>query len=419
VRRRAVEPFASREIRGSGVSVIAEMTLKQRVRRIRGPLTVFVIAVVVALTSYALTPLPTLAAGGYPGPNALPGVPTYGGVLGEIAVGHHSALDWVCGFDVPNSTNHSPKYAVAYINGVFAADLPIDSQYGCASFILYASLYNGSGMIAPCGYVYVEVNSGPWILAPVGEDDELLVTGIKHYQHVGAIFPFSLIMPPSAADYCPPPPPTTTTTTTTRPTRTTIPTTTLIPPTSSTFPGLQTTTSHYNAGSTSTVPQAINTSPTTTLEKLTEVITLIAVLVAAGAAAVGAGQFLGEIPESLVEEYTTEIEPGGGLPYEDFPAGGVGVLEEIDEFGIIPVFDFTEMPIGGGYPFGSSVPDATISEGYVAVVLEESDEDLLIFVVEDTDIPPGGGAPQAKISANSGGLSSEGDAETSSGGGAT
>ena len=62
----------------------------------------------------------------------------------------------------------------------------------------------------------------------------------------------------------------------------------------------------------------------TVIGKITQVVTLIAVVIGAGAAAAGAGQLFLEVPEALVEEYTTEIPPGGGLPFSLFPSGGSG-----------------------------------------------------------------------------------------------
>lgn len=386
------------------------MPFSTRVARARGPLIVFVVAVVLAITLYALTPSPILAAGGYPGPDALPGVPTYGGVLGTIPVGH-SATTYVCGFDAPNLTNHSPKDAAVYIDGHLDTYAPISTQYGCVQITVYVSLYNAQHMIAPCGYVYVQVNSGPWILVPVGLN-QILVTGVKHYQHVGAIFPFYVPTPPSAIDYCPH---VATTTTTTVPHRTTttlpIPIITLTP-TSSTLPGYRTTSSRYNAGSTSTVPSGINTTPGTTLSKITEVVVIVAVISAAAAV----GQFIGQIPESLVEEYTSEIEPGGGLPYDDFPAGGVGALAEVEETVVIAAYD-SDIPPGGGYPFGSVVPEGTVAGGFVTPPLEiEVEVVTFIIAAEDTEIPPGGGAPNTRLNWRTGGLADTGGAESSGGG---
>jgi hypothetical protein len=69
------------------------------------------IAVVIGMASYVLAPMASYGAGGYPGPDVLPGVPTYGSYLGTIPVGGHSPLSWVCGLDAPNTTNTSPKNA--------------------------------------------------------------------------------------------------------------------------------------------------------------------------------------------------------------------------------------------------------------------------------------------------------------------
>ncbi len=384
----------------------------------------FAVAVVIGLTSYALTPLASYGAGGYPGPDALPSVPTYGGYLGTIPVGGHSALSWVCGLDAPNATNHSPKDAIAEINGHIAAYLPISTQYGCASFIVYVSLTNGSHQLAPCGYAYVSVDGGPWILVKDGEN-QLLITGIKHYHHVGAIFPFFIPTPSSSLESCTPP-----TTTTTAPHSTTIPptttpttihgqtTTTAIKPTSTTLPGYRTTTSIFNAGSTSTVPQSINTSPTTGLQKVTQIVTLLSVVVAAGAAAASAGGFFAGVPESLVEEYTSEIEPGGGLPFGLFPAGGAGELAAMDEELLVVLAGaYEDLPGGGGYPVGGEVPDGTVSDEYLAVLVEEeANEDLVLFIVEEEDTPPGGGAPVTQLNFLTGGLS-EGEENPTSGAG--
>jgi hypothetical protein len=372
----------------------------------------FAIAVVVGLTSYALTPPASFAAGGYPGPDALPGVPTYGGYLGTIPVGGHSALSWVCGLDAPNATNHSPKDAVASINGQVAALLPISTQFGCASFIVYVSLTNGSNQLAPCGYAYVQVNGGPWILVHLG-NNELLISGIKHYRHVGAYFPFFIPTPDQSVENCPPTS-TTTSSTSTSTTITTIPgqtTTTALAPTSTTLPGFNTTSSIYNAGSTSTVPQGPGSSPGHTITTITQVVTLISVVVAAGAAAVGAGGFFAGVPESLVEEYTSEIEPGGGLPFGLFPAGGGGTLAEIGEEEVVILSAYTDVPPGGGYPVAGEVADSTISDDYIAFVVarDEEDEELIFLLGADDDIPIGGGAPMTELSPRTGGVDTPDD----------
>jgi hypothetical protein len=385
--------------------------LKNRALRVRGPLIAFVVTAVMAVMGYALTPW-AYAAGGYPGPDALPGVPSYGGYLGTIPAGGHSKLSWICGLDAPNATNHSPKYAIASIGGHVAAFLPITTQYGCAQFIVYVSLYNGHHQIAPCGHVYVSVNGDTaWILVPVGHDD-LLITGVKHYHHVGAIFPFVVPTPPSKSDYCPKGGSTT-------PPKKTKPSSsnTTLPPPATTMPGYHTTSSMYNAASTDPPPDSFGQSPTTTLKKVSEVVTIVAVVASAGAAAASAGGYVLQIPESLVEEYASEIAPGGGLPFDDFPAGGAGLLSEV-YVGNLPVGDFIGVPPGGGYPFGSSIPDGTVSYAYLGQFMLARDErEVTTFVVTaDTDVPAGGGVAGGGLAPRTGGQESA-HAPTDSGAG--
>ncbi len=384
----------------------------------------FAIAVVLGLTSYALSPTATYGSGGYPGPDALPGVPTYGSYLGTVPVGGHSPISYVCGLDAPNATNHSPKKAVAEINGQFSAFLPISTQFGCAQFVLYVSATNGS-QSAPCGYAYAQINGGKWILVKYGTN-YLLITGIKHYHHVGAYFPFFVPTPANQPGSCTS---TTTTTngggTTTVPnttTPTTIPgqtTTTRLPSTSTTSPGFHTTTTKpFNAGSTSTVPGSINNNPGTVIGKITQVVTVIAVVIGAGAAAAGAGQFLIEVPEALVEEYTTEIPPGGGLPFNLFPAGGSGTLSEEDLLVLAAGMD-TDIPPGGGYSMGGAEADAAASDEFFAQIIGRlEDEIIVLFVVEDDDIPPAGGAPQDTLSGKTGGMDDATGESTPTSGGA-
>jgi hypothetical protein len=384
----------------------------------------FAIAVVLGLTSYALSPSAIYGSGGYPGPDALPGVPTYGSYLGTIPVGHHSPISYVCGLDAPNATNHSPKDAFAYIDGQFTAFLPISTQFGCAEFVLYVSA-TLNGHDAPCGYAYAQINSGKWILVRYGTN-YLLITGIKHYHHVGAYFPFFVPTPANQPASC-----TSTTTTTNNSTTTTIPntttpttnpgqsTTTGVSPTSSTIPGFHTTTTKpFNAGSTTTVPNPINSNPGTVIGKITQVVTLIAVVLGAGAAAAGAGQFLIEVPEALVEEYTTEIPPGGGLPYNLFPAGGSGTLSEEDLL-VLAAGTGTDIPAGGGYSMGGASGEGAASDEFFAQIIGRlENEEVVLFIVEDESIPPAGGAPQDDLSGNTGGLGdmSGGGSSPSSGG---
>ncbi len=383
-------------------------SLAHRHRRFRLSLIVFAIATMVSVTSYALTPNLSYAASGYPGPDALPGVPTYGNALGTITLGHSSHLTWVCGFDAPNATNHSPKYAVATINGKVAALLPISTQYGCASFYVSVSSTDGHGHHAPPGYSYVSVNGGPWILVKDGQN-WVLVTGVKHYHHVGAYFGFYIPVPT---------PPTTTTSTipsTTTPNTlppTTIPgqtTTTRLTPPSTTTPGYRTTTSRYNAGSTSTRPTVPGSSPGSVGGALNQVVTVVAVVVAAGAAATAAGGLVDGIPEALVEEYLTEIPPGGGLPYSLFPTGGVGIVDDLAEGdGILGVVVDSETPPGGGLPVGSSAPGGSDFEGDAGAVD--------VFVADD-DVPAGGGIPFGPSAIFSGGIDELEDDNESTGGG--
>lgn len=382
--------------------------MEDRAQRVRGPLIAFVISVVVCVVSYALAPS-AFAVGPYPGPDALPGVPTYGGYLGTIPVGHHSHLSWICGLDAPNLTNHSPKYAIASIGGHLAAFLPISTQYGCAQFIVYASLYNAKHQIAPCGYAYVSVSGGPWIEVKIGNND-LLISGVKHYRHVGAVFPFKIPTPPSRLDYCPkgasgPPPKKPPT----KPGHVTPP-----PPT---IPGSVGPPPTYNASGTSNPVASPGTSPTTTLKKVTEVVGLIAVVASAGAAAATAGGHIAQIPESLVEEYASEIAPGGGLPFDDLPLGGVGLLSMVD-VPDMPLRDFADVPPGGGYPYGSSVPEGSVSREFMiqmSIVAEE--EEMASFFAEGTPgVPGGGGAPMGGLSGRTGGNESS-HGTTSSGAG--
>jgi hypothetical protein len=378
------------------------------------------VAVVVGMASYVLMPMAAYGAGGYPGPDVLPGVPTYGGLLGNIPVGSQSHLTWVCGFDAPNTTNHSPRDAPIFIKGHLAAYLPISTQNGCVSFTVSVSLANAKHQIAPCGYAYVSVNGGPFILVKDGKNS-LIVTGIKHYHHVGAILPFNIPTPASTIDYCPH------VTTTTRPghhgggtiptstTPTTIhneTTTTGLHTTSTTMPGFNTTSSVYDARPTATVPHSLNGSPTTTLKKMKQVITLLAVVVAAGAAATSAGGFFAGVPESLVEEYTSEIAPGGGLPFQFFPVGGVGTLALLDNepaLGSIGAA-WSTVPAGGGYPFGSSVPNGTVSSGYSGppVARTELDDKHGLFIVQTPDTPSGGGSTMSNLSPRTGGSEASG-----------
>ena len=392
-------------------------------RRFRGPVIAFAIAVVLGLTSYALSPSPTFGSGGYPGPDALPGVPTYGSYLGTVPVGGHSPISYVCGLDAPNATNHSPKDAGAYINGQFSAFLPISTQFGCAEFVLYVSATFGS-QTAPCGFAYAQVNGGKWILVRYGTN-YLLITGIKHYHHVGAYFPFFVPTPAQLPPECVP---TTTTTnggTTTIPnttTPTTVPgqtTTTHVATTSTTIPGFRTTTTKpFNAGSTTTVPVPINNNPGTVLGKITQVVTLIAVVIGAGAAAAGAGQFLIEVPEALVEEYTTEIPPGGGLPYNLFPAGGSGNLSEEDLL-VLAAGTGTDIPPGGGYSMGGTEGDGGASDEFFGQIVGRlENDDIILFSVDDEAVPPAGGVPQEDVSGNTGGLGDAGSGSSPSSGGA-
>ncbi len=384
----------------------------------------FAIAVVLGLTSYALSPTATYGAGGYPGPDALPGVPTYGSYLGTVPVGGHSPISYVCGLDAPNTTNHSPKKAVAEINGQFSAFLPISTQFGCAQFVLYVSATNGTQK-APCGYAYAQINSGKWILVKYGTN-YLLITGIKHYHHVGAYFPFYVPTPAHQDPSC-----TSTTTTTVNGGTTTIAntttpttihgqtTTTHLPATSTTSPGFHTTTTKpFNAGSTSTVPGSINHDPGTVIGKITQVVTLIAVVIGAGAAAAGAGQFLIDVPEALVEEYTTEIPPGGGLPYNLFPAGGSGTLSE-DDLLVLAAGMGTDIPPGGGYSMGGAEAEGGASDEFFAQIIGRLEEnEVLLFIVEDEDVPPAGGAPQESLTGNTGGMDAVGGGSAPTSGGA-
>jgi hypothetical protein len=384
----------------------------------------FVIAVVLGLTSYALSPTATYGSGGYPGPDALPGVPTYGSYLGTVPVGGHSPISYVCGLDAPNATNHSPTKAVALINGQFSAFLPISTQFGCAQFVLYVSASNGHRK-APCGYAYAQINGGKWILVKYGTNF-LLITGIKHYHHVGAYFPFFVPTPAHLPPGC-----SSTTTTTHHGGTTTIPntttpttihgqtTTTHISVTSTTSHGFHpTTTKPFNAGSTSTVPGGINDTPGTVVKKITQVVTLVAVVVGAGAAAAGAGQFLIDVPEALVEEYATEIPPGGGLPFSLFPAGGSGTLSEEDLL-VLAAGWSTDIPPGGGFSMGGAVADAGATDEYFAQILGRLEDDVLVFfLVGDEDTPPAGGVPQDQLSGNTGGSDAIGGETTPSSGGA-
>ena len=382
-------------------------------RRFRGPIIAFAIAVVLGLTSYVLSPV-SYAVGGYPGPDALPGVPTYGTYLGTIPVGGHSPVSYVCGLDAPNGTNHSPKFAIGEINGHISAYIPISTEFGCAQFVVFVKALH-----AKCGFAYASINGGKWILIHYGVN-YVLITGIKHYRHVGAYFPFFVPAPNPLPPGCV----TTTTTTTTSIPNTSVPTTipgqtttSRVHPTSTTFRGHETTSSIYNAGSTSTIPQPINKDPGTDITSITDVTTLIAVVLGAGAAAAGAGQFFTDIPEALVEEYTTEIPPGGGLPYNLFPTGGAGTLSEEEVF--IAAGASTEIPIGGGYVLGSFEPDGTVADEYFALPLgrlEEDDEAVKIFYGGDTEIPPGGGVAMREITDQTGGLA--GESSTGSGGAA-
>ncbi len=251
-------------------------------QRFRGPALGFLLAIVLGLFSYVLHPGASYAVGGYPGPNAGPAVPTYNNQFGTVTPGHTSPASYMCGFDVPNSTNHSPTTATAYIAGVAIKHLTIDSN-GCVlitvtvfrdpkhSQVLLISI-NGSTVRVP---------------VPCGKID-VVVKGVKSKKHVnpsngaitwtkanvGGTFPFT--------SKCPPPPTTSTSTTsTTLPnSSTTIPDTTTpttTPPTMlpgqttttalskpsttvppNTVPGVTTTV--YVAASTSTIPQAIGST---------------------------------------------------------------------------------------------------------------------------------------------------------------
>ncbi len=367
-----------------------------RNRRFRLSMVVFAISTMVSVASYALTPPASFAATGYPGPDALPGVPTYGNALGTIPVGHSSHLTYVCGFDAPNATNHSPKYAVATIDGKVAALIPISTQYGCAAFYVSVSNTDGHGHHAPAGYSYVSVNGGPWILVKDGQN-WVLITGIKHYHHVGAYFGFYIPVPT---------PPTTSTTSTTTPNTTTpttappttIPgqtTTTQLKPPPTTSPNFHTTTSRYNAGSTSTRPTVPGSTPGSVGGSINQVVTVVAVVVAAGAAGTAVGSTLGGLPEALAEEYATEIPPGGGLPYTLFPTGGVGVVDDVADAVAGGLVVDGDTPPGGGEPLGGSTPGGSDFIG---------DGDGVEVIVGDDDAQPGGGAPAGVLTSLSGGV---------------
>jgi hypothetical protein len=342
-------------------------------------------------------------------------VPTYGSYLGTIPIGGHSPVSYVCGLDAPNLTNHSPKNAVASIDGIFAGLLPISTQFGCAQFVVYVSATNGT-TTAPCGYAYASINGGKWILVADGEN-YLLVTGVKHNHHVGAYFPFYI--PPPAANTPGCPISTTTIPPTTTPT--TVPgqtTTTAVPPTSSTLPGFTTTTGIFNAGSTTTIPKSLNSSPGSALGGIIETIIIISTVVAAGAAAVGAGGFLLDIPEQLAEEYTTELPPGGGLPFSLFPSGSVGSAGELSdsELAAIVAAATTDLPPGGGFPVAGAVAEGTASEEFVVELADDEEVAImLIFTAEDTDIPPGGGASFGELTASGGIAVDEGGSSQESG----
>ena len=361
-------------------------------------------AVVIATVSYALTPSFTYGSGGYPGPDALPGIPTYGSYLGTIPVGGHSPVSYVCDFDAPNITNNSPHNAVAYINGHLAQYLPISTQFGCASFVVYVHLGNAKSN-APCGYAYASVNGGPWILVKDGWNS-LLITGIKHYHHVGAYFPFFIPVPQIDQQRCH----TTTTTTipvttipgTTTPTTappTTIPgqtTTTAIGPTS-TIPGVSTTSILGQPG-TSSIPYPPNHSPGTVIGSITQIITLLAVVIAAAAAGVGVGELLGEIPEALVEEYLTEVAPGGGLPLDELVVGGAGTLTEIEAEAAAALLALDDsIPVGGGIPYGGLAPDAGAAEEGLVAIVADGEEGFVAFELGDATVLPGGGYPMNEL----------------------
>ncbi len=400
-----------------GSSVSPEEPLPTTTRRFRGPLLTFTIALVVGFTSYAISPTLGYGAGGYPGPDALPSVPTYGSYLGTIPIGGHSPVSYVCGFDAPNATNHSPKNAIAEINGHISAYLPISTQFGCAEFVVYVSLTNGVNQ-APCGFAYASVNGGTWILVSYGVN-YLLISGIKHYRHVAAYFPFTV--PPPAV----PPAGCATTTTTTSTTIPVITTTTVIHNqttttslhATTTLPGFHTTTSNYNAGSTSTIPTSLNNNPGTVIHTITQIITLIAIIIAAGAAAAGIGQFFVEVPEALVEEYTTEIPPGGGLPYNLFPSGGSGTADEESVLATVQGAS-TDIPPGGGYALGGEAPEGTVADEYTAQMAGRStEENPELFNLDEDEVPPAGGAPMDELSENTGGIEDSSTDEAPSSGG--
>jgi hypothetical protein len=99
------------------------------------------------------------------------------------------------------------------------------------------------------------------------------------------------------------------------------------------------------------------------LTSITDITTLIALIVAAGAAGAGLGVLLGDIPEALAEEYVTELPPGGGLPFDELPSGGAGIVELTEEAAIVLLAVDHDTPPGGGYAYGGLSTDGTASEG--------------------------------------------------------
>jgi len=290
----------------------------------------WLVSIVAALLSLALSTGSANGAIGYPGPIAEPGLPL-GPSLGSIYINGRGTSGWVNGFD-DNS-------AVCYtINGHEAGCGTTESGKRSPYAFFYLAAFSSDHTCPITAPIYAQVTfdpgaqTGPKIEVHVGVNT-LRVIGTKTINgvvtQVGVALPFTVIDP------CAPPPPTTTTTQRNGSTTTTqlgpITTTSTQPSgstTSSSLPGPTSTTSSPAGGGTISpnIPYPSfdfnGQSPSSTAKFLTTAIFIVAaVAAAAAAAAAGGGGAVGKAPEPIepVDEggETSGSEVAGEQPVDE------------------------------------------------------------------------------------------------------